>query len=37
LDGLPSKIIAARYKIALPDEKVLAAEMEKTRTQLTSR
>jgi predicted nuclease of restriction endonuclease-like (RecB) superfamily len=31
LDGLPNKIMAAKYKTALPDEKVLTAELEKTR------
>jgi hypothetical protein len=37
LDGLPNKIMAAHYKTTLPDEKLLAAEMEKTRKVLESR
>ena len=37
LDGLPSKIMAAQYKTALPDEKRIAAEMAKTRLMLESR
>lgn len=37
LDGLPNKIMAARYKTALPDEKMLAAELENTRKLLESR
>jgi predicted nuclease of restriction endonuclease-like (RecB) superfamily len=37
LDGLPNKIMAAQYKTALPEEKVLAAELEKTRKLLESR
>ena len=31
LDGLPNKIMAAEYRVALPDEKLLVAEIEKTR------
>jgi predicted nuclease of restriction endonuclease-like (RecB) superfamily len=37
LEGLPNKILAAEYKMALPDEKKLAAELEKTRKQLEAR
>jgi predicted nuclease of restriction endonuclease-like (RecB) superfamily len=37
LDRLPNKIMAARYKTALPHEKVIAAELEKTRRLLESR
>jgi predicted nuclease of restriction endonuclease-like (RecB) superfamily len=37
LDGLPNKILAARYKVALPDEDLLAAELEKTRKMLETR
>jgi predicted nuclease of restriction endonuclease-like (RecB) superfamily len=37
LEGLPNKILAAEYKMALPDEKTLAAELEKTRKQLEAR
>ena len=31
LEGLPNKIMAAEYRVALPDEKLLVAEIEKTR------
>ncbi len=31
LDGLPNKVLAAEYRIALPDEKTLAAEVDRTR------
>ena len=31
LDGLPNKVMAAEYRIALPDEKVLTAELDRTR------
>jgi predicted nuclease of restriction endonuclease-like (RecB) superfamily len=37
LDGLPSKVLAREYQLALPKEKLLAAELEKTRHQLESR
>ena len=37
LDGLPNKILAAQYKTALPDERLLADEVEKTRKLLDSR
>jgi predicted nuclease of restriction endonuclease-like (RecB) superfamily len=37
LEGLPNKILAAEYKMALPDEKTLAAELEKTRRLLEAR
>jgi predicted nuclease of restriction endonuclease-like (RecB) superfamily len=30
LDGLPNKILASEYKLALPDEKLLQKELEKT-------
>lgn len=33
LDGLPNKVMAAEYKLALPDEAALAAELEKTQRQ----
>lgn len=36
-DALPTKLLVREYLIALPDEKVLAAELEKTRKQLESR
>lgn len=31
LDGLPNKILASEYKLALPDEKLLQKELEKTQ------
>ena len=31
LDGLPNQVIAAEYKTALPDEAILAAEIDRTR------
>ncbi|MBM2838854.1 MAG: hypothetical protein HW415_1479 [Deltaproteobacteria bacterium] len=37
LEGLPNKVLAAEYKTALPDEKTLAAEVEKTRKILEER
>jgi len=30
LEGLPNKVLATEYRMALPDEKVLAAELEHT-------
>jgi predicted nuclease of restriction endonuclease-like (RecB) superfamily len=36
LEGLPSKVLAARYKLALPAEKLLANEIEKVRKRLTA-
>ena len=37
LDGLPNKVLAAEYRIALPDEQVLAAELDRTRRAIESR
>ncbi len=37
LEGLPNKVLAAEYKTALPDEKALVAEINKTRKALESR
>jgi predicted nuclease of restriction endonuclease-like (RecB) superfamily len=34
LEGLPNKVLAREYKLALPDEKLLAAEIEKTRERI---
>ena len=34
---LPSKVLAAEYKTALPDEGLLAKELEKTRKVLEER
>lgn len=37
LDRLPDKVLAAEYRTALPDEKTLAAELERTQAALASR
>jgi predicted nuclease of restriction endonuclease-like (RecB) superfamily len=37
LDGLPNKILATEYRTVLPDEKLIAGEIEKTRRQLEAR
>jgi len=37
LDGLPNKILATEYRTVLPDEKLIAGEIEKTRRQLETR
>ncbi|WP_240360046.1 PDDEXK nuclease domain-containing protein [Pyxidicoccus caerfyrddinensis] len=37
LEGLPNKVLAAEYQTALPKERVLAAEIVKTRKQLEVR
>lgn len=37
LEGLPNKILAAEYRTALPEEKVLIEEIEKTRQRLEAR
>ena len=37
LDGLPSKVMAARYKTTLPEAKLLADEVQKTRQKLKQR
>jgi predicted nuclease of restriction endonuclease-like (RecB) superfamily len=34
LDGLPNKVVAAQYRTALPDERLIAAELERTRRAL---
>lgn len=34
LEGLPNKVLAAEYRMTLPDEGVLAAELERTRKML---
>jgi hypothetical protein len=31
LDGLPNKVLAAEYRTALPEEKTIVAELERTR------
>jgi nuclease YhcG-like protein len=37
LEGLPSKVLAREYRLALPAEKRLAAELEHTRERLEAR
>ncbi len=37
LDGLPNKIMASEYKTILPDEKLLAHELKRTRKILDDR
>jgi hypothetical protein len=37
LEGLPNKVLAAEYRTALPDEKLLAEELERTRRMLEGR
>jgi predicted nuclease of restriction endonuclease-like (RecB) superfamily len=37
LEGLPNKVLAAEYKTVLPEEKLLADEMAKTRRELEAR
>jgi predicted nuclease of restriction endonuclease-like (RecB) superfamily len=37
LDGLPNKVMAAEYQMVLPDEKLLADELDKTRRELDAR
>jgi len=37
LEGLPNKVLAREYRLALPDEKLLAAEIGKTRDLLERR
>jgi hypothetical protein len=36
-DSLPTKLLVREYLTALPDEKILAAELRKTRTKLEKR
>lgn len=37
LEGLPNKVVAAEYRTALPDEKLLAQEIDRTRAALERR
>ncbi len=37
LDGLPNKVMAAEYRTALPDERLIAEELERTRRILDGR
>jgi hypothetical protein len=37
LEGLPNKVLAREYKLALPNERLLARELDKTRKALEAR
>lgn len=37
LEGLPNKVMATEYKLALPDEAVLVAQLQKTQRELETR
>ena len=37
LEGLPNKVLAAEYRMTLPDEKQLVAELDRTRRILEER
>ena len=37
LEGLPNKILATEYRTVLPDEELIAEEIEKTRRELEAR
>jgi len=37
LEGLPNKVMAAEYRTTLPDEKLIAAELERARRLLDER
>jgi hypothetical protein len=37
LEGLPNKVLAARYRTALPSETLFVAEMDQTREMLEGR
>jgi hypothetical protein len=37
LEGLPNKVMASEYRLALPDEKVLAEQLEQTHKALATR
>ena len=37
LEGLPNKVLAAEYRMVLPEEKVIARELEETRSMLEAR
>ena len=37
LENLPNKVLAKEYKTVLPDENILAREIEKTRKMLSGR
>jgi hypothetical protein len=37
LDNLPNKVLAAEYQTILPDEKIIAEQLERSRLQLERR
>jgi hypothetical protein len=37
LDNLPNKVLAAEYQTVLPNEKLLAEELERSRIELEAR
>ena len=37
LEGLPNKVLASEYRLVLPDEKLLAKEVEQTRKLIEKR
>jgi hypothetical protein len=37
LDNLPNKVLAAEYQTVLPDEKLIAEELERSRRELDNR
>ena len=37
LEGLPNKVLAAEYQTVLPDEKMIADELDKTRRELEAK
>jgi predicted nuclease of restriction endonuclease-like (RecB) superfamily len=37
LEGLPNKVLASEYKMVLPDEQVLVAELKRTQNRLSSK
>jgi hypothetical protein len=37
LDNLPNKVLAAEYQTVLPDEKLIAEELERSRRELEKR
>ncbi len=37
LDNLPNKVLAAEYRTVLPDEKLIAEELERSQMVLTER
>jgi hypothetical protein len=37
LDNLPNKVLAAEYKTVLPEERLIAEELERSQMELTER